>query len=189
LNVDGRISDDEFEERNEGFNNEISAINQKIAKIQEDTKKSENLAKTMNEIRKVLLGELDFGKGFNSSIVDALIERVEIHKTETPNNLDIKVRLKAVGQTKVLQLKKTGRQGQGNGVKLDTGVCYLPYMKAVSKSCVVLTRKRRLDKCRKSNQSKNTLKSQRTISALRIRFANQQGQCDIIAATFFGGMA
>jgi len=131
LNVDGRISDDEFEERNEGFNNEILAINQKIAKIQEDTKKSENLAKTMSEIRKVLLGELDFGKGFNNSIVDALIERVEIHKTETPNNLDIKVRLKAVGQTKVLQLKKTGRQGQGNGVKLDTGVCYLPHKPGV----------------------------------------------------------
>jgi len=136
LNVDGRISDDEFEERNEGFNNEITAISQKIAKTQEDTKKSENLTKTMGEIRKVLHSELDFGKGFNNSIIDALIERVEIHKTETPKNLDIKVRLKAVGQTKVLRLKKIGGQGQGMSVKLDTGVCYLSH-KRVVRQCLL----------------------------------------------------
>ena len=124
LNVDGRISDDEFEERNEGFNNEISVISQKIAKIHEDTRRSENLAKTMDDIRKVLLGELDFAKGFNNSIVDALIERVEVHKTETPSILDIKVMLKAFGQAKIFQLKKTDRIGQGVGVKCDTGVWY-----------------------------------------------------------------
>jgi hypothetical protein len=131
LNIDGRIADEEFEERNEGFNNEITAINRKIAQIHEDVKKSENLVKTMDEIRKVLLGELDFSTGFNNSVVDALIERIEIHKTEAPNNFDIKVLLKAIGQTKVLRLKKIGRQGQGNRVKLDTGVCYLSHKPVV----------------------------------------------------------
>lgn len=118
LNIDGRIADDEFEERNEGFNSEISTINCKIAKIREDAAKSENLVKTMDEIRKVLQSEI--GSGFNNSIVDALIERIEIHKTDTPNILDVKVRLKAIGKMKVLRMKKTG----GNGIKSDTGVCY-----------------------------------------------------------------
>jgi hypothetical protein len=81
----------------------------------------------MDEIRKVLLSELDFNKGFNNSIIDALIERIEIHKTETPNNLDIKVLLKAIGQTKLIRLKKISRQAHSRSVKLDTGVCYLSH--------------------------------------------------------------
>ena len=117
LNIDGRISDDEFEARNNDFNDEIAAVNRKIFKIQEDAAKNKNLAKTMDEIRKVLLSEID--SGFNNSIVDALIERIEIHKTDTPDVLDVKVLLKAIGQTKVFRLKKT----KGQAVKPDTGLC------------------------------------------------------------------
>ncbi|MCL2223657.1 MAG: recombinase family protein [Defluviitaleaceae bacterium] len=134
LNIDGRISDEEFQERNDGFNNEISALNGKIAKVHENVKKSKALTKTMDEIRKVLLGELDFNKGFNNSIVDALIERIEIHKTAVKNILDVKVQLKAIGQTKILSLKKTSVQGQVGSVanatyalKPDTRVCYRPH--------------------------------------------------------------
>jgi hypothetical protein len=124
LNIDGRISDDEFQERNNDFNNEIAEINRKITKAQEDTKKGQNLTKAMDEIRNVLLAEMDFDSGLNNSIVDALIERIEIHKTENPNVVDVKVLLKALGQTKLLRLKKIGRQGQVNAVKPDTGLCY-----------------------------------------------------------------
>ncbi|MCL1878885.1 MAG: recombinase family protein [Defluviitaleaceae bacterium] len=110
LNIDGRISDEEFEERNNGFNAEIAEINRKISKIHEDAEKGKNLTKAMDEIRKVLHGELDFVNGFNNSIIDALIERIEIHKTEVPNILNVKVRLKATGQTKSVHLKKQVRK-------------------------------------------------------------------------------
>ncbi|MCL1844521.1 MAG: recombinase family protein [Defluviitaleaceae bacterium] len=124
LNIDGRISDEEFEERNNGFNAEIAEINRKISKIHEDAKKGKNLTKAMDEIRKVLHGEMDFDSGFNNSIVDALIERIEIHKTEVPNILDVKVLLKAIGQSKLLRLKKIGSSGHDTAVKSDTGLCY-----------------------------------------------------------------
>ena len=131
LNVDGRITNEEFEERNIEFNNEIAVVTLKIAKIHEDSKKSYNLAKTMDEIRRVLLSEMDFDHGINNSIIDALIEKIEIHKTEMQNVLDVKVKLRAIGQTKVLQLSKIGRQARGGRVKLDTGVCCLPHKQVV----------------------------------------------------------
>ena len=123
LNIDERISDDEFQERNEGFNNEIAVIHSKIDKVHEDAKKTESLAKTMGEIRNVLLSELNFSKGFSNSIVDALIERIEIHKTEVPNVLDVKVLLKTIGQMEIFRLKKIGIFGHGWGSKFNTGIC------------------------------------------------------------------
>ena len=122
LNIEGRISNEEFEERNNIFNDEINTINHKIAKIYEEAEKNKSLAKEMSEIRKVLLSEMDFSDGFNNSIVDALIERIEIHKTEDVHALDVKVILKAFGQAKLLRLKKSKNSGQS-----DTGVCYLPH--------------------------------------------------------------
>ncbi|MCL1863968.1 MAG: recombinase family protein [Defluviitaleaceae bacterium] len=84
LNIDGRISDDEFEERNNAFNGEITAINHRLTALQE-----ESICKPTDEIRNIILSELDFNDGFSHSLVDALIERIEIHKT------DIKVYLRA----------------------------------------------------------------------------------------------
>ena len=122
LSVDGRISNEEFEERNRSFNEEINALNHKIAKIHEDAEKNKSLANTMNEIRKILLSEMDFNEGFSNSIVDALIERIEIHKTKDLHSLNVKVILKAFGQAKLLQLKKSKSGGQA-----DIGVWYRPH--------------------------------------------------------------
>ncbi|MCL2047134.1 MAG: recombinase family protein [Defluviitaleaceae bacterium] len=126
LSIDGRISNAEFEERNEVFNEEITAINQKISKIHEAEDKNKNLAKTMNDIRKMLFSEMDFSGGFSNSIVDALIERIEIHKTGEADTLDIKVMLKTFGQARFVRLKK----GKGGGAA-DIGVCYRPHKQAV----------------------------------------------------------
>ncbi|MFI3115571.1 MAG: recombinase family protein [Clostridia bacterium] len=91
LSIKELITDGEFKKRNEEFNSEVDSLKIKILDLKTEQKKNNELAKDAENLRKVICDELDFKDGFDVNIVDTLLEKIVVHRTDTKNiiNLDV----------------------------------------------------------------------------------------------------
>ena len=119
LSVKGRLSDDEFEQRNNKFNEEIDKLKIKIEDLQKEERKNRDVSVTIETLRQMIAAELDFADGFDSSVVAALLERIEVYKSEDKKIIDLKVYFKVINQ----ELKYRITRGRN-----DTSVCYAQHV-------------------------------------------------------------
>jgi DNA invertase Pin-like site-specific DNA recombinase len=96
LSINGRISDDEFERRNNKFNNDIDSLNVKLKELDLEEIKNKEIGCTVETLRKLIAKELDFDKGFSSEFVESLLDRIEVYKTDKKNEIDLKVYFKVM---------------------------------------------------------------------------------------------
>ena len=120
FSIKGRISDDEFERRNNFFNNQIEELKEKIKQLEEDQQKNKSVADTLHALREMISDELDFEEGFSDGMVDAVLDRVEVHKTDRKNVVQLDVYLKVVDEYKSFLLNR--KRG------CETSVCHRPYI-------------------------------------------------------------
>ncbi len=119
LNINGRLSDEEFQERNRRFNDEVDELRKRIANLQDQQMKSEDIADSIEALREVITRELDFSNGMDQDLVDRLVDRIEVHRTNEENSLLLKVYLKVLEDDGQLPFHvKRARQ--------ETSVCYTP---------------------------------------------------------------
>lgn len=99
LNIEGRISDQEFTLRNERFNREIEtwSAQQRTLEGSQYTKKSGLSAETLYQ---AILDELDFTHGFEIGVLSELLERIEVSPAQPPYEACAKVILKPVQQSR-----------------------------------------------------------------------------------------
>lgn len=77
LSIEGRISDQEFSQRNQGFNGELDRLRRRLEELEEGARgdrelvNSETLARAVEE-------ELRFPEGLSAGVVDAFLDRVEV---------------------------------------------------------------------------------------------------------------
>ena len=114
LAINSRLSDDEFEQRNNAFNAEIDKlkIQREDMLAQEETNRE--MTQSVETLRQMIASELDFDQGFNNQIADALLDRVEVYKTDEKNCIDLKIFFKVLPD--VEQYRITRRRG-------NTSVC------------------------------------------------------------------
>ncbi|MDO5556163.1 MAG: recombinase family protein [Clostridia bacterium] len=96
LSIAGKISDDEFEKRNNSFNKEIDSLKVKIEDFEKQEEANEEIEKSIEVLRKIIAKELDFENGFNNSIVDSLLDKIEVFSTEQKNVIDLKVHIRVI---------------------------------------------------------------------------------------------
>ena len=118
LSIAGKLSDDEFEKRNNSFNLEIDTLKVKIKDLEEQEQANIEIEKSIEALRKIIAKELDFEDGFNNSIIDSLLDKVEVYKTEEKNVIDVKVNLKLIDDTLEYRINR-GRK--------NTSVCSKQY--------------------------------------------------------------
>lgn len=118
LSIAGKLSDDEFEKRNNSFNLEIDTLKIKIKELEEQEQANEQIEKSIEALRKIIAKELEFEDGFNNSIIDSLLEKVEVYKTDKKNVIDVKIYLKLLDDTLEYQINR-GRK--------NTSVCSKQY--------------------------------------------------------------
>lgn len=94
LSIAGKITDNEFERRNNMFNDEIDSLKIKITDLKEQELANEEIDKNIKALRKVIAKELDFEEGFNNAIIDSLLDKIEVFKTDEKNVIDVKVHIK-----------------------------------------------------------------------------------------------
>lgn len=120
LSIKGKLSDDEFESRNERFNGEIQENKLRIVELEEQEFKNKEIGNSVETLRKLIANELDFNDGLGCSMTDSLLDRMEVTRTEDKNCIRLKVFFKVIKEEVSFELKRLrGR---------ETSVCYTPHI-------------------------------------------------------------
>ena len=96
LNIDGKISDLEFQKRNDRYNEEIEEYTRRIEEYKQQQIQSEELAKSIDVLKAVITRELNFDNGMDNALIDKFIDRIEVYRTESKQALNLKVYIKAL---------------------------------------------------------------------------------------------
>ena len=123
LSIKGHLSDEEFAKRNHQFNLDIEGMEVRLANLTEEEKKNKDVSNTVETLRKLIADELDFAEGFDHTIVDALLDRIVVYKTDDKKVIDIKVYFKVISDKLHYSItRKKGESGVITG-SIDTSVC------------------------------------------------------------------
>ena len=119
LSIDGRISDAEFSQRNDRFNEEIDKLRQRLTELEEEKRKNQELLGSIDVLRQAITEELSFTDGFSTGVVDALLDHIEVHPQTEKNTVHVSVYLKAIGKEEQFSIQRK----RGN-----TSVCSRQYI-------------------------------------------------------------
>ncbi len=118
LNIKNKINDEEFEERNNYFNNEVQDLKKRLEQLEEDELKSKQLCQSVDKLKSLITNELDFKDGLNGNLIDSLLDRIEVYKCKEPDVVELKVFFKIVKRELNFLIKRRGR---------NNSVCISPY--------------------------------------------------------------
>ena len=120
LSIDGRISDEEFAQRNERFNEEIEKQRILLEELDEERLKNQSMLQSINVLRQAITQELDFTKGFTIGVIDSLLDRITVYPQEEGEKdiIHVSVRLKLLSSEERFAI----RRGRGR-----TSVCSREY--------------------------------------------------------------
>lgn len=107
LSIDGRISDEEFSQRNERFNREIEMFQQQQKELNTELLKNKEMMQSIDVLQQAITEQLDFNNGFSEGIIDALLDHIEVFATEDKNRIRVQVYLKATGAQEVYQIQRS----------------------------------------------------------------------------------
>ena len=94
MSIEGIITMAEFKGRNDGFNEQIKALEEKRSAIQAEAEKEQRTAAQLEKIRSVLEQELSFQDGINSALVTTILDHIVVKKTSTREVLHLDIHLK-----------------------------------------------------------------------------------------------
>ncbi|MEG0397078.1 MAG: hypothetical protein RR612_10145 [Oscillospiraceae bacterium] len=120
LNVNGKITDNEFEERNNGFNNEIKDIENKISKMIKESVKNKSMEISKETLQGLISQELLFNNGLGKQLTDAILERIEVYCKDNKNKIDLKLYLKTTSNEMCFEIERKRA--------CATSVRYIPYI-------------------------------------------------------------
>ena len=99
LSLDGRITNDEFAERNNRFNAQLGALREKLSNLDECEEKSKSVKESIESLRDAISSELDFKDGLNCGIVDSLIEKILVLKSDDKSEIKLEIHLKLLPES------------------------------------------------------------------------------------------
>lgn len=92
--VHGRISDAEFQKRNDSLNVELSeAMDEKKRLVDEQTKANSNSMPTPERIREDIEYIVQFKEGFSPGLVDKVLDHIVIQKGSTNEKINLLIYL------------------------------------------------------------------------------------------------
>ena len=97
MSMEGVISLTEFKTRNEGFNDQLLALEKKRSALQVEQAKSASLATKPEQIKAALQRELDFADGINSELVATILDHIVVKQDSTKDEIYLEVHLKFGG--------------------------------------------------------------------------------------------
>ena len=123
LSLNGNLSNEEFEERNTGFNDEIAILKERIADLEDEISKNDEISRDIEVLRKVIAEELSFESAMSEGIVATLIDRIEVYRTDDKNIVKLKIYLKIIDTSLDYQVNK-----KRNKDSVLTCLCNNPYL-------------------------------------------------------------
>ena len=97
MSIEGVISTKEFKGRNDGFNEQVKALEEKRSALQAEAEKGQRTATQLEEIRTALDQELTFQNGINSALVTTILDKIVVKKGSTKEEIHLDIHLKFGG--------------------------------------------------------------------------------------------
>lgn len=99
LVMDSRLSNEEFERRNNAFNKQYDELKSKLAELDEEQCKSLDFKKSIEKLRSSIANVLNFTDELGKNVVDSLIDKITVYKSDKENTIDLKIFLKLLPDT------------------------------------------------------------------------------------------
>ncbi|MCL2082493.1 MAG: hypothetical protein FWH04_04565 [Oscillospiraceae bacterium] len=106
LNLKGKLTDDEFEVRNNAFNDEMESIQHQIGDYEQQQQQTKDFADQAEILHKVISEELSFDTALSMGIVNRLLDRIEVYKTDEKNQVKLKVFLRLLEDSLEYQINR-----------------------------------------------------------------------------------
>lgn len=97
MSIEGVISTAEFKGRNDGFNEQVKALEEKRSALQAEEEKGQRTTAQLKEIRIALEQELTFQNGINSALVTTILDKIVVKKGSTKEEIHLDIHLKFGG--------------------------------------------------------------------------------------------
>ena len=97
MSIEGVISTAEFKQRNDGFNEQAKVLEERLAVLQSEAEKGQQTTAQLQEIRSALEEELTFQNSVNSVLVTTILDKIEVKKGSTKEELHLDIYLKFGG--------------------------------------------------------------------------------------------
>lgn len=118
LNIDGRITDQEFSARNDRFNQELEQLQEQLRELEEEKLKTKDMMQSIETLRQVITRELSFEHGFSDGVIDTLLDHIEVKGTQDKNVIQAAVYLKAMPEAQEYSIQR---------IRGNTSVCTRQY--------------------------------------------------------------
>ena len=94
MSIEGIISIVEFKQRNDGFNEQVEALEDRLTALQAEAEKGQRTTEQLGEIRSALEQELSFQNGVNSALVTTILNHIVVKKSSTKEEIHLDIYLK-----------------------------------------------------------------------------------------------
>ncbi len=101
MSIEGVISTAEFKQRNDGFNQQVQALEERLEALQAEAEKGRRTTAQLEEIRAALEQELTFQNGISSALVTTILDKIVVKKASTKEHIHLDVYLKFGGPWEV----------------------------------------------------------------------------------------
>jgi len=109
LSISGHVTSKEFAMRNCQLNQEIEGLDACLVSLLQEDARSKEVFHTFEALSKMMADDGNFHDSFDATIVDALLDRVEVHRTENKNEICLNVSLKILNEEKEYRIMR-GRE-------------------------------------------------------------------------------
>lgn len=116
--MDGDITNSEFKMQKQRYGEQLDKLREKLEMLDEDEAKSAEMKKNIDNLREIITNELDFSGEMSKNVIDSLIDKIVVYKTDKKNEIDLKVYLKLI---------PTELSGHISRSKKNTSVCCEQY--------------------------------------------------------------
>lgn len=97
LSVQGAVTTEEFRQRNDGFNCQLRALEERLEALRAEEDRERQAGGGLEEIRAALERELDAGRGLDSTLAAAILDRIVVKKDSTKAELHLELYPKSGG--------------------------------------------------------------------------------------------
>ncbi len=98
MNIEGIITTAEFKQRNDGFNQQVKALEERLSATQAGaSKRGRQTTAQLEKIRAALERELTFQNGVNSALVTTILDHIVVQKGSTKEHIHLDIHLKSGG--------------------------------------------------------------------------------------------
>ncbi len=97
MSIEGIITMAEFKQRNDGFNQQAQALEERLAVLRAEAEKGQRTSVHLEEIRAALERELTFQNGIRSALVTTILDKIVVKRNSTKEKIQLDIYLKFGG--------------------------------------------------------------------------------------------